>query len=206
VRDDETWTFRPRSAAWTTGGSWLVVAGFTGSAAAEGGAQALLRALPLTAAVALLVWLVCWRPAVRLDAEGVHVVNPFVTSHVPWEALIEIRTRFACTFVTPRRKVEAFAAPGPGRHAAAHAAAVDLRHAPRQAFDASRSVSLGEVGGSPSAVVATQTRRRWERLVEDGELELGVADEVPVRRAVHWPGLAAVVGLAALGAVLQLVG
>ncbi|UJP41214.1 PH domain-containing protein [Cellulomonas palmilytica] len=204
--DDETWTFRPRSAAWITGGTWLVVAGFAGAAVAEGGAGALLRAVPFTAAAALVTWLLAYLPHVRLDDEGIHVVNPFVTHHVPWEALIEIRTRFTCTFVTPGRKVEAFAAPGPGRHAATRAASVDLRHAHATAFDPARSVSIGEIGHSPSAVVATEARRRWERLVEGGELELGVADEVPVRRELHTTGLVTVVALVALGAVLQLVG
>ena len=204
--DDETWTFRPRSAAWITGGAWLVVAGFAGAAVAEGGAHALPTAVPFTAAAALLTWLVAYRPHVRLDGEGVHVVNPFVTYHVPWAALIEIRTRFTCTFVTPGRTVEAFAAPGPGRHAATRAVSVDLRHAHAGAFDPARSVSIGEIGHSPSAVVATEARRRWERLVEDGALELGVADEVPVRRDVHTAALAGVGALVALGVVLQLVG
>jgi len=206
VRDDEIWTYRPRSAPWVTGATWLVVVGFTAASGADGGVTALLRALPFAAAAALAAWCVGYRPHVRLDDEGVLVVNPFATHRVPWAALIEIRTRFACTFVTPHRAVEAFAAPGPGRYAAAHATSVDLRSVRRDGFDHRRTVSVGEVGRSSSAIVATQARRRWERLVESDALELGAADDVPVTSTLDVTAVVVLTALVVVGAVLQLVG
>ncbi|GEL94881.1 PH domain-containing protein [Cellulomonas composti] len=202
--DDETWTYRPRSAVPITIGGWLVVAGFTAAQAYGGGVAALGRALPLALAACLTLWLVFYRPTVALDEAGVHVVNPFTTSDIPWAALVEIRTRYACTFVTPHRVVEAFAAPGPGRHVAGRASVVDLRAVRDSAFDGMRSVSIGEIGSSSSAIVATETRRRWEHLVESGELELGVADEMPVAHGLELAAIAAVVALGSLGIVLLL--
>lgn len=203
--NDEVWTYRPRSAWVTTAAVWLVAAGATAAQAYEG-AGALLRALPLGLAAALLGWLLFWRPQVTVDDAGVHVVNPLQRASVPWAALIDIRTRFTCTFVTPHRSVQAFAAPGPGRHVAAQATAADLRTQARGARDGQHAVSIGELPASPSGVVATVVRRRWERLVESGALEAGAADETPVNVRWDLPALAGLGGLVTLGAVAQLLG
>lgn len=203
--NDEIWTYRPRSAWVTTAAVWLVAGGATAAQAYEGPA-ALLRALPLGLAGVLLGWLVFWRPRVSVGADGVDVVNPFQRATVPWAALIDVTTRYTCTLVTPHRSVQVFAAPGPGRHAAAQATAADLRTQAAGARDGRRAVSVGELPGSPSGVVATQVRRRWEALAESGALEAGVADETPVTVHVDVRALAALGGLLALGLVAQLLG
>ena len=201
-KDEETWVFRPHSAVPVTVGSWLVVVGFLTAAVYESGPAALVRALPLALAACGLAWLVAYRPRVEVGVEGVLVVNPFTSTLVPWAALVEVRTRFACTFVTPSRTVHAFAAPGPGRHLATSSAAVDLRHAAPGAFDAQGSISIGELPRSASGAVARHVRTRWEHLVETGAIELGVADETPVERHLDTVALVAVTSLAVVGLVL----
>lgn len=197
---EKDWTFRPRSWVPTTLGTVLVAAGFT-AAQWVGGLDAGLRALPLGMAGALLGWLVFGKPHVRVTNEGVDVVNPFVSYHVPWPALVHIRTRFAATLITPHRDVQAFAAPGPGRHAAVMADARDLRAIGR---DGAQGAELGELPSAPSGQVAAVVRRRWQALVESGELAAGEADETPVTRVVDVRALVTLGALVVLGAALQL--
>lgn len=189
---EQQWTYRPRSSAVLTGATWLVAVGLTTAEVLAGGAAAGLRVLPAALLVALLGWAVFYRPHVAVDDAGVLVVNPLSTTRVPWAALIDVRTRFTCTLVTPRASVEVFAAPGPGRHSAASATAQDVRAVARGAADGRGAVSIGELPGSPSAVVAHHVRERWAALVETGRLEAGLADETPVERRTHGRLLAAV--------------
>lgn len=199
--NDSDWTYRPRSAVPATVTVAVVAVGMAFAQWVEGGAAALGRALPFALAGALAGWLVFGKPSVRVGDDGVHVVNPVVSYDVPWAALIQVRTRFTCTFVTPHRTVQAFAAPGPGRYAAAMATVVDLRTA---GGTPSRGVDLGELPAAASGQVAAVVRRRWQALAENGLLPLGEADETPVAR--RWD-LAPVLALAALlltGAALQL--
>lgn len=197
---DNDWTYRPRSWLPTFLATVVVAAGLTFAQAVDGGARALVQALPFGLAGALAGWLVFGKPRVRVSDDGVHVDNPLASYDVPWAALILVRTRFACTFVTPHRAVQAFAAPGPGRHAAAMASVVDLRAAgrnPRQGAD------IGELPSAPSGQVAGVVRRRWETLIESGTLAAGEADETPVTRRFDVRALVAFVVLLALGAALQ---
>ena len=68
----------------------------------------------------------------------------------------------------------------------------------------SRGLDLGELPAGPSGQVATVVRRRWDELVESGRLAQGEADDTPVTRAWDWRSAALLVGLLAVGVVLQL--
>ena len=198
---DNDWTYRPRSAVPAFLATVAVAAGLAFAQWVEGGARALVQALPFALAGALAGWLVFGKPRVRVGAEGIDVVNPLAGYHVPWAALIQVRTRFACTFVTPHRAVQAFAAPGPGRYAAAMASVVDLRasgHDPRIGAD------VGDLPSAASGQVARVVRLRWQELAESGALALGQTDETPVTRRLDMPILVALVVLVALGVALQL--
>lgn len=198
---DSDWTYRPRSAVPATVTVALVAAGLAFAQWAEGGWADLGRALPFALAGGLAGWLVFYRPLVRVSDDGVHVVNPLTRYDVPWAALIQVRTRFTCTFVTPHRSVQAFAAPGPGRYAAAMATAVDIRSA---GGVPSRGVDLGELPAAASGQVAGVVRRRWEALAESGRLPLGEADETPVVRTVAVGEAVALGVLLVVGIALQL--
>jgi hypothetical protein len=179
----------------------VVAAGLAFAQWVDGGARAVLQALPFALAGVVAGWLVFGRPRVRVSDDGVHVDNPLASYDVPWAALVQVRTRFACTFVTPHRAVQAFAAPGPGRHTAAMATAVDLRAAGR---DPRIGADIGDLPSAPSGQVARVVRQRWQALSESGALALGEADETPVTRRVDVRALVALVVLLALGVALQL--
>lgn len=176
------WTFRTRSSVPMTVAVALIAAGFAAGQWYSGGPAAFAAAAPLALAAAFAGWLVFYKPCVRVDDEGVQVVNPLVRYEVPWPALIEVRTRYAATFVTPHRTVQAFAAPGPGRHAAILATSADVRG---MNVDARKvPVGLGDIPTSPSGQVATVVRRRWEELSASNRIALGEADTTAVTRSV----------------------
>ena len=198
---EQDWTYRPRSSVPTTIAVGLVAVGLAFAQLADGGWADLLRAAPFALAGAVAGWLVFYRPHVRVTDDGIRVVNPLVAYDVPWAALVQVRTRFACTFVTPHRTVQAFAAPGPGRYAAAMATVVDLRTA---GGVPSRGVDVGELPSAPSGQVAAVVRRRWEQLAESGRLALGEADETPVARVWDTRGAIALAALLVVGVALHL--
>ena len=198
---DNDWTYRPRSSVPAFVATVAVAAGLAFAQVVDGGTRGLVQALPFALAGALAGWLVFAKPRVHVRDDGIDVENPLASYHVPWAALVLVRTRFACTFVTPHRAVQAFAAPGPGRHAAAMASAVDLRAAGR---DPKLGADLGELPSAPSGQVARVVRQRWEALSESGALALGEADETPVTRRVDVRGLVVLAVLLALGVALQL--
>ena len=197
----DDWTYRPRSSIPSTVAIAIVAVGLTFAQAVEGGTRALAQALPFALAGTLAGWLVFGKPSVRVAGDGIHVVNPLATYLVPWAALILVRTRFTCTFVTPHRSVQAFAAPGPGRYAAAMATVIDLRS--RRGLPNPGVADLGELPSAPSGQVATVVQRRWNDMAESGSLPLGEADETPVPRRVDVRSLVALAALVALGIVLH---
>lgn len=199
---DEVWTYRPRSAIPATAGVWLLAVGMTAAQGATGGTAGVLRALPFALAGALAGWLVFYRPFVRVDERGVHVVNPLRSYEVPWEALVDIRTRYVCTLVTPHRAIEVFAAPGPGRHVAATATAADLRRPGGSGRDQHLPLDVGALPRTASGTVAGMVRRRWQELVESEQLEPGLADVVEVPRTTDRRAIGALVGLLVLGVLL----
>lgn len=197
-------SFRPGSSPWWTGGSWLAIMGFLLSRGAALGVGAALAALPLALAVGVLCWHVFYRPHVAVGADGVTVVNPLRTVAVPWAALVEVRTQYALTLVTPHAVVRAWAAPGPGRHQVLAADREELTTLPRTTFDARGAVSIGDLAGSPSGRAAAVVRRHWQRLVEESAIELGVADETVVTTAWNVPAIVALAAAVAAAVALAL--
>ncbi|WP_456823242.1 PH domain-containing protein [Cellulomonas sp. P5_E12] len=191
-------SYRPRSRYVSTIAAWAVIAGLTAARGFEDGATAVLRALPLAFGLGLLAWLVFWRPRVDVAHEGVTLVNPLRTVRVPWAALIHVETQYSLTLVTPTGRYRAWAAPGPGRHQVVTAGNEELSGMSRMARDSRGAVSIGDLPSAPSGHVASIVRRRWEELVENELLPIGVADDTPVDQ--HWNGAAiALLGLAVVG-------
>lgn len=110
---------------------------------------------------AYLGWTYFWRPLLRIEPEAVTIVNPWHTQVVPWESLIDIETRFWLTLVTPEGSYAAHAAPAPGGR----------RSFRTKGDDASKRAS--DLVTSDSGHAATILRTHWQRLVEDGALDLG---------------------------------
>jgi len=192
-------SYRPRSRYVSTIGAWTVIAGLTAARGFEDGTTAVLRALPLAVGLGLLAWLVFWHPRVEVTDEGVVLVNPLRTIEVPWPALINVETQYALTLVTPGGRYRAWAAPGPGRHHVVTAGNDELVGMSRQARDSRGAVAIGDLPGAPSGRVAALVRRRWEHLVESEQLQIGVADAIPVVTRWNAPAIgllaASVVGV-----------
>ncbi|QNE47548.1 PH domain-containing protein [Glaciihabitans sp. INWT7] len=147
------------------------------------------------ALVNLLVWEALWRPLLVVSDEGVVVTNPFRAVHVPWNALVNIDTKFALTLFTPGRKIEVWVAPSPGRSFGYRSAAVAEREIRRTAPHSTNKVRPGDLPSSESGAAAEVVRSRWELLQVSGQIEAGVADSTRVTTHWHWYSIAAIVAL-----------
>ena len=180
------------------GAAWALLVGMVAAAWVDDGAAAGLRLLPAALGLGVVAWLVFWHPAVVVDDDGITLVNPLRTVHVPWAALIQVQTQYALTLHTPNGRYRAWAAPGPGRHQVVTSVDGDLAGLPRGTFDGRGSVAIGDLPSAPSGEVAAVIRRRWDHLTEHGLVELGVADDTPVQRSLNAPA-AVLLGLCAVG-------
>ena len=138
----------------------------------------------LIAFAAFLAWAGLWRPFVRVTDDGVTLGNVLSTTEVPWAALIQVETQYALTLVTPRGRYSATAAPAPGRLAVALSRR-DLSGIASSAADG--SLRPGDLPNTDSGVAAHLVRSRWDQLVAEERVELGVADETPVLRRWNLP-------------------
>lgn len=148
------------------------------------GAQSTLYLVPFVAALSVLAWAGLWRVAVLLDDQSVELRNAFSTVVVPWAALIQVDTRFSLTLVTPRGSFTSTAAPAPSR--------LTTMLSKRDADSVSPDVAIGgrirpgDIPTTDSGAAAIIVRRRWKQLLDEGRVELGVADRTPVVRHWHW--------------------
>lgn len=138
------------------------------------------------AAVAFAVWMVLWRPTVRVSDGGVRLVNVTRTIDIPWEAVIQVDTRFALTLRTPQGRYTATAAPAPGRLNMTFGRAEIIPG--RAKIDGQARPS--DSSRTDSGAAAYLVRDRWTKLSDAGRIELGVAETTPVRLAWHWRSLA----------------
>jgi hypothetical protein len=190
--------FRPgisRLFAWTC---WAVAAFGMGVSVISGGPAGLAGILPLLF-VAYLGWLLFWRPAVIVSDTGVTLENPFRLVEVPWEALVQVDTRYSLTLITPRGKYSAWAAPAPGIWGGRNAHPDHLRGLPDSSYGPGNSVRPGDLKSTDSGAAAQIVRTRWQELLESGRVESGRAEETRVRSAVAWPRIAVAVTLAVAG-------
>jgi hypothetical protein len=147
--------------------------------------------------VNLLVWEGLWRPFLTITDDGIGVTNPFRSIEIPWNALVNVDTKFALTLFTPGRKVEVWVAPSPGRSFGYRSAAVADREIRRSSPHSSGSVRPGDLVTSESGAAASLVRSRWELLQTSGLIEAGLADTVAVTVRRHWAAIIALVILAA---------
>jgi len=147
--------------------------------------------------VNLLVWEGLWRPLLTITDDGVEVTNPFRSIHIPWNALVNVDTKFALTLFTPGRKFEVWVAPSPGRSFGYRSAAVADREVRRSSPHSSSTVRPGDLVTSESGAAASLVRSRWELLQTSGLVEAGIAHEVAVTVRWHWTVVVALLVLCA---------
>ncbi|MEO7348429.1 MAG: PH domain-containing protein [Terrimesophilobacter sp.] len=172
--------------------TWLLC-GFSVVAVALAGENESLHYLPLIALVAWAAWAGLWRPSLSLDDQAITVTNVFATTVVPWAALINVETKFALTLITPHRKVPVTVAPAPGRLTTALSNR-DLKgtFAPR---GGDGSIRPGDLPNTDSGAAAHLVRQRWQTLLAQDRIAVGMADSTPVERAIHWGVIAITVVL-----------
>ncbi|MEV5068473.1 PH domain-containing protein [Microbacterium sp. LMI12-1-1.1] len=129
---------------------------------------------------ALLGWAALWRPCVVVSDHGVRIENVSHDVDVPWEALVHVDTARALTLHTPSGSFTAWSAPAPGFFTTMMGNAKARREASAAGGEARPSDRLGTDSGNAALVV----RETWRRRLDAGQVELGVADETPVKR--HW--------------------
>jgi len=198
-------SYRPRSSAWLTAASWVLLAGLGATQTELGGAAGGLRAAPWVVGLGYLAWLVFWHPRLDVRDDAVVAVNPVRTVEVPWAALIDVGTQYALTLVTPHGRYRVWAAPSPGRHRALTAGPDDLTGLPGSTFDGKRSAQIGDLRGTASGAAGELVRAHWQHLVDSGTLETGVADATPVTSRWDRGAVAVLAGCVVLGILAQLV-
>lgn len=181
--------------AWTC---WAVSAFGIVVSVLYGGTAVFAGVVPLLF-VAYLGWLLFWRPAVIVSDAGVILENPFRVVEVPWEALVQVDTRYSLTLVTPRRKYSAWAAPAPGIWGGRNAHPDHLRGLPESSYGPGKSVRPGDLKSTDSGAAAQIVRTRWQQLLASGGVESGRAEEAQVRSDVVWSRIAVAVILAVAG-------
>ncbi|WP_374010139.1 PH domain-containing protein [Leifsonia sp. LS-T14] len=137
-----------------------------------------------------VAWAMLWRPSLTVADEGITIVNVSRTIHIPWEALINVDTKFALTLYTPGHRFPVWAAPAPGTASTLRATRNETRGRigrPRVADTVRRP---GDLLSTESGAAAEVVRRRWEALQESGAVDAGRADETPVGIRWHFASLA----------------
>ncbi|KGJ81102.1 hypothetical protein GY21_01675 [Cryobacterium roopkundense] len=147
-----------------------------------------------TGFIVLLGWVFLWAPSVRVSDAAVTVRNPLRAIVIPWQALIQVDTKFSLTLYTPGRSWPVWVAPAPGRGA--------VRRANRAGTSVDRTPFMtveprpGDLPGTESGDAAQLVRDRWSRLQASGVIEAGVAEHTPVEIV---PQRGALIALAVFG-------
>lgn len=156
--------------------------------------------VPFAVAVAVLAWGGLWSVAIIVDDERVELRNAFSTVVVPWAALVHVDTRFALTLVTPHGSFTSTAAPAPSR-LTTMLSKRDAESVPRD-VPVDGKIRPGDIPTTDSGAAALLVRRRWRELLDDGRIEVGVADSTPVLRHWHWMTMTVTAALLVLALVL----
>lgn len=163
--------FKARTSRWFTGLAVLVTAGGLASVVATDGPAGLLTAWPLLG-IAYGGWWLFWYPAVLVAEDAVTLRNPLVTVRVPWNALIDVDTRYALKLVTPSRGYTAWAAPAPGVWGTHSGKVEHLTNLPSTSYGPGGSVRPGDLKNTDSGHAAYLVRSHWQDLVETGRLDV----------------------------------
>jgi hypothetical protein len=192
-------SFRPGFGHWLTGAFAVVAAVTALISLIDSGFDAIVTLWPWLALLVGGCWAIYWHPEVRVDDDGVTLVNVWHRVEVPWGGLIGIETKWALTLVTPKRRYRAWAAPAPGRSV--------MRREQRDTHRLKDAAIGGEIrpGDLPhtdSGAAANMVRGYWSAVHESGALDDVDAVGVAAIRSIHWR----VIGVGALLVALAIIG
>ncbi|MGO4533962.1 PH domain-containing protein [Leifsonia sp. 2MCAF36] len=144
---------------------------------------------------AFIAWAMLWHPRLTVDDDGLTVVNVTSTIRIPWEALINVDTRFALTLYTPGHRFPVWSAPAPGTASTFRATRNETRGRVGHPSVADSVRRPGDLLSTESGAAAEAVRRRWQELQDSGAVDAGRADETPVGVRWHLASLAVLVVL-----------
>ena len=133
-----------------------------------------LRTTPVLLLIAVLVYALFWRPCVRVDEDGVTLVNVLRDVRVPFSVLQAVTTQFALTVHSGDRKWAAWAAPAPGRTSVRGLARRDATGLLHLGVNVDEGVTASAAPNTDSGGSALLIQHRWEQW----------RSQEPVRRAV----------------------
>lgn len=142
----------------------------------------------LWATVGYCAYLLWVRPKVVIDDDAVAFVNPFTDVSIPWEAIINVETKYSLTVQTPARKYGAWAAPAPGATSSLRESRRTEREYERaDGKDKSKfsSMRAGDQQSTDSGAVAKQIRDRLADKAERGVLDVDKTETAVVTRRVN---------------------
>lgn len=176
--------FRPGTSKLLAYLLWFLAAVALAASAANGSAG--LPGIPLALAVAFAGYWLFWLPKVKIDDDGVTLVNPVRTIHVPWPALVTVDTKFALKLVTPRGSFTAWAAPAPGVMGSYRAKPQDVQGLPSSSYGPAGSMRPGDLRNSDSGAAAYLVRSRWSEMVDAGLLDVDLTESAAIGVQRHW--------------------
>jgi hypothetical protein len=141
-------------------------------------------------------------PYLDVAESEITVRNVFSTTHVPWNSIERIDTKYALTLYTNRGTIAVWASPAPSRYAGQVSAHRDVTLA---ATDQGGSIRPGDLLSSASGAAAFVIRQHWNELRDDGLLDAPGSANTGYRREVHWVTIGVLGALAiatALGILL----
>lgn len=94
--------------------AWVVAGIAVVAFATNGGMTEALAYGALPATLAVAAWVAFWRPQMRVQKDGVQVVNLLSTTWLPWAAITGTKTRWGLELVTTRGTVGVWAMPARG--------------------------------------------------------------------------------------------
>lgn len=133
----------------------------------------------------LLAYILWVHPRVAVTDDAVTFVNPFSDITIPWDAIINVETKYSVTVNTPGKKYAAWAAPAPG-------ATSSLRESRRTEREYQRAdgrdkakfttMRAGDHFTTDSGIVAKQIRDRLADKAERGLLDIDRTETAVVSR------------------------
>lgn len=91
--------------------SWAVAALVVGAFATHGGVSEVVGYGALPGVLAVVGWVAFWRPELRVQRDGVRVVNLLSTTWLPWSAITGTKTRWGLELATTGGPVGVWAVP-----------------------------------------------------------------------------------------------
>ncbi|MCZ2404510.1 PH domain-containing protein [Paenarthrobacter sp. Z7-10] len=193
--------FRPRTSKVLALLLWVLAGVAVASSAGAG--RAGWSGVPLALTVAFAGYWLFWLPKVKIDDDGVTLVNPVRTIRVPWAALITVDTKFALRLVTPHGSFTAWAAPAPGVMGSYRAKPADVQGLPGSTYGPAGSMRPGDLRNSDSGAAAYLVRTRWSGMVEAGRIDVELTENAAINIDRHWL-LLGIAGVLALAVVLTI--